>query len=48
MKYTDFTFTIIPPEEAFLSGELWAASKVIGRECAEMNAAYLKCKVEKV
>lgn len=29
------------------STELWAASKFLGRECSEVNTAFLKCKMEK-
>jgi hypothetical protein len=27
--------------------ELWAAAKIIGRECASINKAYFMCKKEK-
>ena len=29
------------------SMELWAAGKVIGRECAAINKSFMKCKMEK-
>ena len=33
--------------DAPTSIELWSAGKFIGRECATINKAFLKCKMEK-
>ena len=35
-------------QNALLSIELWAASKIIGRECASVNGAFYHCKSLKV
>lgn len=29
------------------STQLWAGAKFIGRECSDVNVAFLKCKMEK-
>ena len=36
--------TILPVENSILSIELWAASKIIGRECSHINLEYFQCK----
>ena len=36
--------TVIPVENTILSIELWAASKILGRECSHINLEYFQCK----
>lgn len=48
MSLADSPQTVISVDDAFLSVELWAASKIIGRECSQVNLDYFKCKEAKV
>lgn len=40
--------TAISVDDTFLSVELWAASKIVGRECSQVNLDYFRCKESKV
>jgi hypothetical protein len=48
MPLADPPQTAISVDDAFLSVELWAASKIVGRECSQVNLDYFKCKESKV
>jgi hypothetical protein len=48
MPLADSPQTAISVDDAFLSVELWAASKIVGRECSQVNLDYFKCKESKV